>query len=254
MTQTTSFCRLVLERAGSIIGECSGLLNRRLVGFESPPAQLIIQMKYSNPSEYDKHISTKQDKTLGYIYFIDKEHPLSSKGGKVYYHRHVVSVMEGRWIDDSYHVHHIDENRSNNDPSNLQKKSPRMHRRDHGLIHGNVAKKVKVCPCCKKKFISIEGREFCSLSCSSSYSQFGLKQKISKNELEHLVWTLPTTTIAKKIGCSDVAIAKLCKKWKISKPPRGYWAKQKSILCQKARRSSLPILQQEAESWTTTWS
>jgi len=38
-----------------------------------------------------KDIVTCFDKTLGYEYFIDTEHPLCSNGGKVYFHRHVAS-------------------------------------------------------------------------------------------------------------------------------------------------------------------
>jgi hypothetical protein len=185
-------------------------------------------MKFSNPSAYNKHITTRVDKTLGYVYFLDKEHPLSCKAGKVYYHRHVYSVKIGKWIDRSYHVHHIDENKQNNDPSNLQAISPSKHGRKH-IITGNLSKKVRTCPICKKKFIT-QRDECCSISCSSSLkNKGGIHNRISKEELEKLVWQIPTTKIAIKLNCSDVMINKLCKRWNISKPPRGYWAKQKSI-------------------------
>ena len=185
-------------------------------------------MKFSNPSAYNKHITTRVDKTLGYVYFLDKEHPLSCKAGKVYYHRHVYSVKIGKWIDRSYHVHHIDENKQNNDPSNLQAVSPSKHGRKHTTT-GNLAKKVKTCPICKKKFIT-QRDECCSISCSSSLkNKGGIHNRISKEELEKLLWQIPTTKIAIRLGCSDVMINKLCKKWNISKPPRGYWAKQNKI-------------------------
>lgn len=185
-------------------------------------------MKFSNPSAYNKHITTKVDKTLGYVYFLDKEHPLSCRAGKVYYHRHVYSVKIGKWIDRSYHVHHIDENKQNNDPSNLQAISPSKHSRSH-YINGNKRKKVRKCLHCGKKFICMD-EVYCSQSCSSSYHhKGGIHNKISAEELEKLVWQIPTTKIAIKLNCSDVMISKLCKKWNISKPPRGYWAKQKSI-------------------------
>jgi len=48
-------------------------------------------MKYPTPLDYKKDIVTCFDKTLGYEYFIDTEHPLCSNGGKVYFHRHVAS-------------------------------------------------------------------------------------------------------------------------------------------------------------------
>lgn len=50
----------------------------------------------------------------------------------------------------------------------------------------------------------------------------------TKQELEKLVWEQSTSQIAKKLGVSDKAVEKWCKKMSISKPPRGYWAKIKS--------------------------
>jgi len=51
------------------------------------------------------------------------------------------------------------------------------------------------------------------------------KFEITKEELEKLVWEIPTSKIAKQFGVSDTAIAKRCKKLGIKKPSRGYWAK-----------------------------
>jgi hypothetical protein len=181
-------------------------------------------MKYPNPLSYDKHIKTKVDKVLNYVYFIDIEHPLANKSGKVYYHRHVMSLKLGKWIDSSYHVHHIDENRQNNDVSNLELVSPSKHGRKHKL-HGAFAKKVVKCKNCSTRFITIDD-EFCSHSCASSFrNKGGIHNKITKEELSILVWKLPTTKIAQKLECSDVMVGKLCKKLGIKKPNRGYWAK-----------------------------
>jgi hypothetical protein len=62
---------------------------------------------------------------------------------------------------------------------------------------------------------------------------FNLKLRQSscppKEVLEELIWKHPTTYIAKQYSCSDKAVEKWCKKYDISKPPRGYWAKQYSI-------------------------
>jgi 5-methylcytosine-specific restriction endonuclease McrA len=41
--------------------------------------------------------------------------------------------------------------------------------------------------------------------------------------LEKLVWEKPTTHIAIEFEVSDSAVAKWCRYYKISKPPRGYW-------------------------------
>ena len=50
-------------------------------------------------------------------------------------------------------------------------------------------------------------------------------KNISRNELEKLVWTKPTATLAKELGVSDVAIGKRCKSMGITKPKPGFWAK-----------------------------
>lgn len=55
----------------------------------------------------------------------------------------------------------------------------------------------------------------------------GLKFVITKEELEKLVWKMPSTKIARKFGVSGSAIVKRCKKLGIKKPPRGYWTKHK---------------------------
>lgn len=53
-------------------------------------------------------------------------------------------------------------------------------------------------------------------------------KKPNKDYLKELIWNMPTTKIAKLYNVSDKAVEKWCKKYEISKPPRGYWAKQKS--------------------------
>ena len=49
----------------------------------------------------------------------------------------------------------------------------------------------------------------------------------TKEELNKLIWEKPTMQIAKELGVSDNAVAKKCKKYELTKPPRGYWAKMK---------------------------
>jgi rubrerythrin len=56
-----------------------------------------------------------------------------------------------------------------------------------------------------------------------------LRNKITKEELAKLLWEKPTSQIAKDFNVSDNGIAKLAKQWKLTKPPRGYWAKINKI-------------------------
>lgn len=53
-------------------------------------------------------------------------------------------------------------------------------------------------------------------------------QRPSKEELEKILWELPTIQIGKKYGVSDNAVAKWAKSYGLSKPPRGYWQKKAS--------------------------
>lgn len=47
--------------------------------------------------------------------------------------------------------------------------------------------------------------------------------KLTREELYQKVWLKPATLLAKDLGISDVAIAKICKKLDIPKPYPGYW-------------------------------
>ena len=56
----------------------------------------------------------------------------------------------------------------------------------------------------------------------------------AKEELERLLWEKPTIYIAKDLGVSDKAVEKHVKKLGLTKPPRGYWVKQKNINTEEA--------------------
>ena len=47
----------------------------------------------------------------------------------------------------------------------------------------------------------------------------------TREKLYEDVWSRPVTQIAKEIGISDVALAKICRKLSVPAPPRGYWAR-----------------------------
>lgn len=58
-----------------------------------------------------------------------------------------------------------------------------------------------------------------------AHPRYGEWDRVSKEELETLVWSMPTQKVAAFFGVSDSAVGKRCKSWGISKPPRGFWAK-----------------------------
>lgn len=165
------------------------------------------------------------DKTLGYVYTIDKTIDYSDKVGKVYQHIYVMAEHIGRNLEQNECVHHIDRNRANNNLDNLML----MTKSDHLALHaredrGHVPED-RECPRCKSIFnSSIKSLQvYCSNQCYIDTPR--TRFEVSADELRTLVWKYPTTVVAKMFGVSDVAIAKRCKLYGIDKPPRGYWAK-----------------------------
>ena len=51
----------------------------------------------------------------------------------------------------------------------------------------------------------------------------------AKDDLSRLLWEKPTTEIAQTFGMSDNGIARWAAKWNLSKPPRGYWQRNKNL-------------------------
>lgn len=49
--------------------------------------------------------------------------------------------------------------------------------------------------------------------------------RIGQEELAKALWEIPTVKIAKQLGVSDKAVEKWAKRYGLTKPPRGYWAK-----------------------------
>jgi hypothetical protein len=86
---------------------------------------------------------------------------------------------------------------------------------------------LKSCLRCGQSLTKPEQDTYCSQKCSQLSSRRALRP--SKEELEKLVWMKPTTQIANDFGVSGKAIEKWCKAYDIDKPPRGYWAKKRSL-------------------------
>lgn len=168
------------------------------------------------PSLYSRPVLPRADKALGYLYFMDKAHPLADKKGRVWHHRHVASLSLGRWLTAEEHVHHKDEDRSNNTPENLEVVSYEQH--------GDRHRKIKNRPCehCSRSFRPLKNKgKYCSPQCADlSLRRF----EVTKEQLLFLLETESVTSIAKRYGVTDNAVKKRCKKFGISWPkhhPRG---------------------------------
>lgn len=173
----------------------------------------------------------KIDKTLGYTYFLDKNHPLASQEvGRVYYHRHIASIKSGRWLSSKEIVHHVDGNKQNNIEDNLLVLSSSDHALIHAIENGfdNVYK-VLTCPVCKNGFTvttkAAETRVTCSLTCARKKS---LQWDISKKDLEALIWNMSYTDIAKKYPISDTGAKKKAKALGCILPPAYFFNKSET--------------------------
>ena len=146
-------------------------------------------------------------------------------------HRYIASVKVGRYVTSGEHVHHINKDRSDNSPDNLEVLTASEHRLLH--ISETGGSTVVNCAYCGKEFKrnnskisrSKRGKICCSDLCRTNCRRV---IDIDPNLLATLVWEKPTTLIAKDLGVSDTAVSKYCKKHCITKPPRGYWAKTRA--------------------------
>lgn len=158
------------------------------------------------------------------MYCYDPDNPVANKAGKVMEHVWVAYILLGRNLSEHECVHHKNRDRTDNSPENLQV----MTKSDHARLHLVEDRGIVFINCCcnscgeifEKTFTS--SRAFCSVACSSGSRKVF---DVSKEELELLVWQEPTSSLSKRLGVSDVAVAKRCKRLGISKPPRGYWRK-----------------------------
>ena len=50
--------------------------------------------------------------------------------------------------------------------------------------------------------------------------------ELTRQQLYEMVWAEPVTRVAAKVGLSDRGLAKLCARYDIPVPGRGYWARK----------------------------
>lgn len=150
--------------------------------------------------EYNKEIKI-QGLHIGYPYFIDYSHPLATgNSGRVMLHRHVASMKVGRWLTTEEHVHHIDENKLNNLPDNLEVLSIT----EHNKIHFTRLKPIE-CKNCGSIFTPKESAvSYCSIKCSNNSR---VKDKaLTKELLEELLPYHSWKSLGQLLGYSDNGI------------------------------------------------
>jgi hypothetical protein len=134
-----------------------------------------------------------------------------------------MSVRLGRWIGRNEKVLFLNGDRTDVRPENLAVVTATELR---ARTLGEPAPAVTLsCQLCGKPFeapASDGHRKYCSAKCAARASR---RFEVTPEELEKLVWEIPTTHVAALFGLSDKAVEKRCKKFGIQKPKRGYWTK-----------------------------
>jgi len=172
-------------------------------------------------------LSVKPNPATGYLQFFLAGHPLAAQNGMVNFARHVASRKIGRWLMPNEVVVHSDGDRGNCAPDNLLI-FLRAELARHSLPSHQVERVLLICsrPECREEYTEVPShasrRRYCTPKCAQIAS---LKFHVSPQEMQQMVWEMPTTHIALAYGVSDKAIEKFCKKHQIQKPGRGYWQK-----------------------------
>jgi hypothetical protein len=190
-------------------------------------------------------VNTHNGQMGGYFFVTVPEHPYATKRtGRVVLHRLLMENMVGRYLEPDEIVHHKDGNKHNNNPENLELVS----KAEHARRHRDPAPRRKCIGCGHIFIVTVyitgshrySGTRYCSQECrenkrSSTIAKSCRNQIISKStrpakptcaELKSLVWLMSTEKVGDKFGVTGKAVEKWCKIYNISKPPRGYWAKQ----------------------------
>lgn len=160
-------------------------------------------------------------------------------------------------------VDHCNGDRSDNRLSNLRYLCPNCHTQTSNYAGKNVRKRT-VTPRHQREFLRVSAsllakrymqigvfsqvakefnvtattvreavKELCPLVAPNAGARYCVRRQIRESkihvnneQLAKLVWEEPSQVLASRIGVSDSALSKHCKKHSIPKPSRGYWAKK----------------------------
>lgn len=105
----------------------------------------------------------------GYVEIFLPEHHRARGNGYVFEHILVAEEKIGRRLLRGEQVHHIDHNKTNNNPDNLQVMSASEHAKRHPQIRTGIE---KTCEVCGRKFYvkpsHLKVRRTCSFSCAGT--------------------------------------------------------------------------------------
>lgn len=171
----------------------------------------VITYNKANNDEYKNFVLTGK-----YLAIYRPNHPKSRVDGYVYIHQLQAEKKIGRQLNDDECVHHIDENKYNNDLNNLMVFKTKA---DHTAFHGGaeiyldgdvwVAKYNEnyICPMCGNE------KDCHAKMCRNCYLKYHSLHIPKKEELLNLITTTSFLQIGKMYGVSDNAVRKWCKKY-----------------------------------------
>lgn len=131
-------------------------------------------LECSNPSEHNCH-EIKKSKEIKYMCLENGRRVVYfGKKDRQYHSRYIMEQHLGRKLEKREQVHHIDENKLNDDIDNLQVMDIREHARHHstGKIYpSRRTRVVKGCLVCKDEMMvkpsRLERKKFCSVKCKN---------------------------------------------------------------------------------------
>jgi len=141
---------------------------------------------------------------------------------------------------------HSEDHHANFEQKRLQAEGELLEYRKNLLTRKLEIRTEISCSTCSKKIVILKSKlgknNFCSKECCIEFKYSGavesglvepekVKRKHLKpnmEELKVLLWKMPTVRIAERYGVSDKAVEKWAKKFGLSKPGRGYWAKKEA--------------------------
>lgn len=115
----------------------------------------------------------------GYIAIYRPYHP-NSREGYILFHRYEKELELGRYLTKEEEIHHIDGNKFNNDPSNLQILTKQTHT-SISRTKGDIPVKDRYCNSCKgKTYVDKNGWEYWHYNPNGYYICHNCHQRLKR--------------------------------------------------------------------------